>query len=155
MSKLRGLILLLMEGEPLPAGSGPPNFYNRVAWVRGPEWVGTPGPEDSYIGGQISPADLQTMEAGNGTVIRMQFQLPAMPSTPCTNGCSLSGNEQLRYWSLSFVQSTTTAGDMIAADPDGATPAASGSTTLVSLADAAFVQATGGALLSSWAWAKT
>src|SRR5450759_2922368 len=35
--------------------------------------------------------------ASAGEVIRMRFRLPTTPPTPCTNGCSRSGNEQMRY----------------------------------------------------------
>jgi hypothetical protein len=129
------------NGNP-PAGTEPPtsaspNFYNKVAWVRGPEWVGRPGPDDAYIAGQISTTELQTMEAGSERVIRMQFLLPTMPAIPCSNGCSLNATEPLRYWSLSVVQATS-AGEVMAADPDGVDPANDTAQTLVSLADTAF-----------------
>jgi hypothetical protein len=123
-------------GTPLPT-SASPNFYNKVAWVRGPEWVGRPGPDDAYIAGQISPTELQTMEAGSERVIRMQFLLPTMPMIPCTDGCSLSGTEPLRYWSLSVVQPTAT-GEVMQLDPDGADNSSASAETLVSLADTAF-----------------
>ena len=35
-------------------------------------------------------------------VLRIRLRLPATPPTPCTNGCSRTGNEQMRYASLSF-----------------------------------------------------
>ena len=43
---------------------------NGVAWVRGPEWNGTPNPDDAYIGARISAGKLQDL-AENGHVIAM------------------------------------------------------------------------------------
>src|SRR5260370_34424133 len=37
------------------------NFANEVAWVRGPERVGRPSPDDSYVGAVISSADLKSI----------------------------------------------------------------------------------------------
>jgi hypothetical protein len=120
--------------------SGPPNFYNRVAWTRVAEWYGSPGPDDSYIGGAIPKTELQKMQPGtacpdsqgnqsvDGCLIRLRFQVPAMPDTPCVSGstCYLTGNEQMRYLSLSFWQDAATKQDLEAdpdlnyiADPDG------------------------------------
>ena len=111
---------------------------NEVAWVRGPEWVGRPGPDDSYLGAVISATDLQNA-AGSAKAIMMQFQLPNMPDTPCASGCSLSGNEQLRYLSFSFVQPQSTGAEPLAMNPDGIDPLASSSgSTIISLADSAF-----------------
>jgi hypothetical protein len=123
-----------------PAGK---KFPNEVAWVRGAEWVGRPGPDDSYISAQISTSDLASMASGSGKAIRMQFQLPTMPQIPCDDGCLLLGTEQLRYWSLSFFQPTSEA-DVLVSDPDGIGAASTKNQTLVSLADTAFVQAPGG-----------
>lgn len=95
-----------------------------MAWARGPQWNGSPGPDDSYIGGAVSTTDLGNMQPGStslcknsqgnnstdGCVIRFRFRLPAnMPATPCppVNGtapCSLTNNPlaQVRYMSLTF-----------------------------------------------------
>jgi hypothetical protein len=118
---------------------GPPYFYNRAAWVRSPEWVGVPGADDSYIAAQISAGNLSSMAAA-GRAIRMRFQLPVYPDIPCTaSGCELTGSEQLRYWSLSFVQAPVTGStDALTVDPDGVNPLTSAPPTLVSLADTAF-----------------
>ena len=56
--------------------------------------------------------------------MRMQFRLPTTPPTPCTNGCSRSGSEQMRYMSVSFQAGT--------------------GTTLISVADSAFTQDSNG-----------
>jgi hypothetical protein len=81
------------------------NTVNDLAWVRSPEWVGRPGPDDSYLSAAVSATDL-TYAANHVKALMLQFQLPDMPAIPCAvgQGCSLSGNEQLRYLSLSFVQ---------------------------------------------------
>jgi hypothetical protein len=40
------------DGDPtLPS---PPPFANRVAWTRATQWLGSPGPDDSYIEGAVS-----------------------------------------------------------------------------------------------------
>jgi len=56
--------------------------------------------------------------------MRIRFQVPTTPPTPCTTGCSRSGTEQLRYMSLSFQEPKAV--------------------TLASLADNAFVKDTNG-----------
>jgi hypothetical protein len=110
--------------------SGPPTFYNRVPWARGPQWDGTPGPDDTYVGGAISRADLQNVANGsacNSTsgpcIIRMRFQLPNMPSIPLSG--ELHGSEQLRYWGLTFWQQLPGTGSVIS-DIDGLDPPPSG-----------------------------
>jgi hypothetical protein len=99
-----------------PPSSGPPYFYNRVAWARSPEWLPDAGPDDSYIGGAIIPSDLAHMQPaaknpacsqvnkGDGCVMRLRFQLPNMPTTPCgpPYTCTLASNVDLRYMSLTF-----------------------------------------------------
>ncbi|HUE03542.1 MAG TPA: hypothetical protein VMR62_28555 [Bryobacteraceae bacterium] len=149
--------------------SGPPNFYNRVAWTRVQQWEGSPGPDDSYIGGAIAKTTMQNMvpsQSGNqpclnsagqpnagGCLIRMRFQIPQMPDTPCYPGtsCSLTGTEQMRYMSLTFWQQTATAEDLAAqpdlnyvSDPDGIVSPANGLYPIadISLADQAFCTTT-------------
>jgi len=133
--------------------SGGNSLPNNAAWVRGPEWVNRPGPEDTYIGAQISPTDLLSMGSTSGKAIRMRFKLPLTPTpttppcqatgTPPTYNCTLSGTEPLRYWSISFIQQQQAAGGggSIVLDPDGIdAPATSTPTkTIISLADTAFV----------------
>jgi hypothetical protein len=139
------------------SGSGAPNFYNQVAWTRSPEWVGTPGPDDSYIGGALGPTALAAVANGgaNGRgVVRFRFQLPNMPNTPCPAPytCGLTGSEQLRYTSLTFGSQQATSAQLIAnpelyyvADPDGIGGLAAPATqSIVSLADTAFAKTTDG-----------
>ncbi|MGO4881519.1 MAG: hypothetical protein ACLP59_11930 [Bryobacteraceae bacterium] len=109
---------------------------NAVAWVRGPEWVGTPSPDDAYIGARIPASQLVTA-AGSHEVIQMQFRLPTLPSIPQSG--SLSARGQLRYYSLTFIQEQACGGDPIVADIDGVNTRGSCSTlTIASLADPAF-----------------
>jgi len=115
---------------------------NKVAWVRRSEWVSKPGPDDGYIAGIISSSDISTME-GSGEGIRMRFQLPTRPDTPCvpTSGCELSGSEQLRYWSISFVQESSSGSNDLIWSPDIGT---GNGQTIISIADEAFVPDSGG-----------
>jgi hypothetical protein len=93
------------------------HFGNKVAWSRAAQYIPMAGPEIEYLAGAISGPDVLSLytgtdtacpQTGNGCLIRMQFQLPNMPDTPCsadTQGhynCELSGGEDLRYMSLSF-----------------------------------------------------
>jgi hypothetical protein len=122
------------------------NTVNDLAWVRSPEWVGRPGPDDSYLSAAVSATDL-TYAANHVKALMLQFQLPDMPAIPCAvgQGCSLSGNEQLRYLSLSFVQQQSSAGVApLAMDPDGIQPLITSSgSTIVSVADSAFCSNSG------------
>ena len=117
-----------------PNAAVPLPFANEVAWARSTEYVTTPGPEDSYIGGAVSSSDLAGILSGNsctqqqsgdGCVIRFRFQLPAMPNTPCQppySACKLTGTEQLRYSSLTFGYQTATPANLLLNDvvfPDG------------------------------------
>jgi len=137
------------DGDPTqltPPSSGPPAFYNRVPWARAPQWNGQPGPDDSYIGGAISTADLTNILDGSACggastqcIIRMRFKLPAMPQTPCNpgSGCELSGSEQLRYFGLTFWQQQPANSGAIG-DIDGVDPQTSAvAVSFVSLADLA------------------
>ena len=102
-----------------PNAAVPLPFANGVAWARSTEYVTTPGPEDSYIGGAVSSSDLAGILSGNsctqqqsgdGCVIRFRFQLPAMPNTPCQplySACKLTARS-IRYSSLTFGYQTAT-----------------------------------------------
>lgn len=92
-----------------PGQPNPPMFANKIAWTRSSEFRGTPGPDDSYIGGAVSTIDLASMAPGgstacpNGCVMRFRFKLPGTPAIPCTTGtCGISGTEALRYMSITF-----------------------------------------------------
>ncbi|HUO28929.1 MAG TPA: hypothetical protein VMU80_06920 [Bryobacteraceae bacterium] len=151
--------------------SGPPTFSNRVAWTRSSEYRGSPGPDDSYIGGSISSADLESLVQTNGSaqclgsdnypstdgcVIRMRFQLPKMqsspgtPTPPCLSpyDCTLWSGAQMRYMSLTFWYQSdppSSPGQYYIADVDGTNPAAQDNpVSMVSLADTAFATTTDG-----------
>jgi len=128
-----------------------------VPWTRGPQWNGTPGPDDTYIGGAISKADMAGMtqgsqapscvQTGKGCVMRFRFQLPEMPCTPVGFATcnSLTGNEQLRYLSLTFWQQQHCSNQNASqAVPDGKNNSSGTcAASLVSLADSAFTTANG------------
>ena len=137
-----------------PNAAPPLPFANEVAWARSQEYVSTPGPDDSYLGGAVSSSDLAGMlsgsscaqqQSGDGCVIRFRFQLPAMPDTPCQppySACKLTGTEQLRYRSLTLGYQTPAPANVLQNDvayPDGIVPDTNNNAhPLVSLADNAF-----------------
>lgn len=75
---------------------------NNVSWRRMPEYIPGAASSSAYIVASV-PANLPATLAAAGEVMRIRVRLPATPPTPCTNGCSRSGDEQVRYASLSFV----------------------------------------------------
>jgi len=94
-----------------------------LGWVRQQEYVDGASPDAAYLLANV-PAGTPATLASAKEVMRIRFQMPATPPTPCTAGCSRTGNEQMRYLSLSFL------------NPTGA--------TLASLADNAFTQDSAG-----------
>jgi len=92
---------------------------NQVQWARPPEYVPGAGPDDGYVVANV-PDGLPGRLAAAGDVMRIRFRAPSTPPTPCTDGCSRSGDEQMRYLSLSFI--------------------IPGGTTIASLADTAFTK---------------
>lgn len=95
------------------------NPDSRMNWYRSPAYTQGANAESSYLYA-YPPAGLPASLASAGEVMRLRFRLPATPPTPCTNGCSRSGDEEMRYVSLSFQ--------------------AVGGITLASLADTAFTR---------------
>jgi hypothetical protein len=92
---------------------------NRLNWERLPQYVPGANSDSAYLAAHV-PAGLPASLAAAREVMRIRVRLPTTPPTPCTNGCSRSGEEQMRYASLSFI------------DPGGA--------TIASLADTAFTK---------------
>jgi len=92
---------------------------NSLQWSRQPEYVPATNPNASYIVANV-PAGLPATLAAAQEVMRIRLRIPTTPPTPCTDGCSRSGNEQMRYESLSF--------------------SVPGGLTRVSLADSAFTK---------------
>jgi streptogramin lyase len=74
---------------------------NSVRWSRNREGGAGPDPYCIYINAPLQ-ANLPATLAAAGEVLRLRMRLPTTPATPCTNGCSRSGNEQMRYTSVSF-----------------------------------------------------
>jgi hypothetical protein len=89
------------------------------AWNRGTEYVPGTLADGTYMSATFPPGVPQNL-ATEGRVMRIRFRIPTTPPTPCTNGCSRSGNEELRYLSLSFEEANQT--------------------TLASVADNAFIE---------------
>jgi len=101
---------------------------NRLEWARPPEYVPGAGPDAAYVVASV-PSGLPGTLAAAGKVMRIRFQAPTTPPTPCQSGCSRSGNEQMRYVSLSFMISD---GSAIASLADTAfTEDAQGYTTII------------------------
>jgi HYDIN/CFA65/VesB-like, Ig-like domain len=90
-----------------------------LLWLRGSEYVPGADPGSSYIKTDV-PANLPVTLAAAGEVMRIRARMATTPPTPCSSGCARTGNEQLRYMSLSFQ--------------------ASGGNTLASIADNAFTE---------------
>ncbi len=74
---------------------------NAFTWTRSSELVKFPNSYSYYLNAQV-PSGLPATLAAAGQVMRMRLRVPTHPPTPCTNGCSRSGNEQMRYMGLSF-----------------------------------------------------
>ena len=87
---------------------------SQIQWLRGAEYTPGSNPDSSYLYGYV-PAGLPQTLFTAGEVMRLQFRVPATPPTPCINGCSRSGNEQMRYVSVSF---QATGGNTLASIPD-------------------------------------
>jgi hypothetical protein len=92
----------LYENSYLPKLCFANNSQDSVQWLRRPEYVPGASPDSSYTVATV-PAGTPANLAAAGEVMRIRFQMPSTPPTPCTKGCSRSGNEQLRYLSLSFI----------------------------------------------------
>ncbi len=69
--------------------------------IRGDEYIPGPVPDGSYVYAYVPPGLPQTLSQA-GELMRLRFRVPTTPPTPCTNGCARSGNEQMRYVSVSF-----------------------------------------------------
>jgi len=79
---------------------------NALNWFRLRQGGSGTNPYCDYLNAG-TVANLPATLAAAGEVMRVQLRLPTAPPTPCTTGCSRSGNEQARYSSLSFLGSST------------------------------------------------
>jgi len=78
-----------------------PTSQSQLQWIRGDEYVSGANPDSAYLYTYVPDGLPATLAAAN-EVMRFRFHAAATPPTPCTNGCSRTGNEQLRYMSISF-----------------------------------------------------
>ena len=78
---------------------------NQVIWQRNGQAVKLPDTFGTYLKA-LFPDDLPATLAAAGEVMRIRLRVPTVPPTPCTNGCSRSGTEQVRYTSLSLYGTT-------------------------------------------------
>jgi hypothetical protein len=74
---------------------------SKIQWLREDEYVAGANPDAGYLLAYV-PSGLPQTLLNAGEVMLFQFQVPTTPPTPCVNGCSRSGNEQMRYMSISF-----------------------------------------------------
>jgi hypothetical protein len=86
----------------------PQDPLNHVTWLRTPEYVPIANGENASIQANFAQGYIPALVAGKG-FLRVQFQLPTHPTTPCVGGvCSFTGDEQQRYKSLSLQNSKNT-----------------------------------------------
>jgi len=123
LAKVQGQAHNFYEEDYLPKLCWGTDKQNALVWLRQTEYVAGANTDTGYLDATV-PSALPAALAAAGEVMRFRFRLPTTPPTPCTNGCSRSGTEQMRYASLSF-QSP-------------------GGLTLASVADSAFTQTGGG-----------
>jgi len=101
---------------------------NRLPWSRVGEYIPATNPDAAYITAPV-PSGLPDTLAAAGEVLRIRVRVPTTPPTPCSNGCSMSGTEQMRYMSLSFQEA---GGLVLASVADNAlTKDANGYATLI------------------------
>jgi len=99
--------------------------FNQAVWLRSDAWVAAADPDSSYLKVNL-PSTLVSSAMANQQFLRFRFKLPVMSTLPCS-GCTLTGSEQLRNWSLSLAYYTTNVTQTIAtisdknliADPNG------------------------------------
>lgn len=74
---------------------------SKIQWLRQDEYAPGANPDAGYLIANV-PAGLPQTLLNAAEVMRIRFRVPVTPPTPCVNGCSRSGNEQMRYMSISF-----------------------------------------------------
>jgi hypothetical protein len=87
---------------------------SQLQWRRGNEYTPGANPDASYMYAYVPPGLTQTL-FNAGEVMRLRFRVPTVPPTPCRDGCTRSGSEQMRYVSISFQAS---GGSTLASIPD-------------------------------------
>ncbi|PWU06916.1 MAG: hypothetical protein C5B51_11235 [Terriglobia bacterium] len=91
------------EQNYLPWNCYGPDPNSTLTWKRTTEYLSNPSFDTAYSLANV-PAGLIQSLIDNKQFLRFRFRLPVMPKIPCNGTCSLSGVEELRYWSLSFQQ---------------------------------------------------
>ncbi|MEM9444059.1 MAG: hypothetical protein AAGA18_01790 [Verrucomicrobiota bacterium] len=98
-----------------------PDPESDIYWTRGTEHVAAGNPDSGYLSAEIPTWIMPPLLSGE-RFIRLRFKLPVMAKLP-TTGEIMTGNEELRYWSLSFqvdpVTLATISDDELILDPDG------------------------------------
>jgi streptogramin lyase len=85
----------------------PADPTNGAFWGRPPQYVALNDQDAGYLGTTFSSTQIAELLSGQ-IYLRLRFQLPTTPSIPCANGgCSLTGNEQVRYVGLTFQTAQT------------------------------------------------
>jgi hypothetical protein len=99
-----------------PSECFPQDPQNGVQWNRSADYIPGYNEDAAYLAFYLSRSKVQSIASGH-EFIRMRFQLPKMPDTPCTTGaCALNGSEELRYRSISFLDKTQTLASLKDAD---------------------------------------
>lgn len=80
---------------------------NALLWERNAEYIPGINPNAAYLSANVPSSVKRQIGLLSSSVLRIRMRLPTTPPTPC-DGCSLSGNEQLRYWSMSFMNGAKT-----------------------------------------------
>jgi hypothetical protein len=86
----------------LPRYCYPPDPTTQAAFYRTRDYIPIDNGANASVHATVPAGYLPPLTAGTH-FMRVQFQLPTHPTTPCTDGtCSLTGNEDQRYKSLSL-----------------------------------------------------
>ena len=81
------------------------------SWLRSAEWTPGGNSETGYIAAQLPPTLIKPPPTNK--FIRIRLHVPRYPNIPCTTGdCSLTGNEEMRYMSISFQNAGSTLGSV-------------------------------------------
>ena len=97
---------------------------NEVNWVREQQYLPEINSDAAYLRANFSSTVVQELISGGG-FMQIQFPLPTFPDMPCATGnCSITGAEQMRYFSLSFEDAqqnvyTTMKDSQFVQDPNG------------------------------------
>lgn len=81
---------------------------SRVLWFRGGAYSPGENPAGSYSNAQLNSSTVSRLITDSrGLFLRIRFKAPVTPNYPCL-GCTFDDSEDLRYWSLSFINVGTT-----------------------------------------------